>query len=273
MIQIIYENHRYTHSIHGFYDSVSTLKKGVQKPFDSKYWSEYKALERLLPDFKILKGKKPAPDLAKLRSYVHPDELQRTIQDILVQWSAEATVGKSRGTSYHDMKEQRDKREGHAVCHMDRQKYPIRDPHELTFEYKRSLLTSLKDVERSVCYPELMIWSDKYKYAGTIDNLFVLKDGRLYFWDYKTDKRFRTENRWSKLLAPISHLDDCELNVYALQLSLYALPFVDLGFEIAELEIMHNHFGLETVYTLPILIEEARAVAKANYFSKHNTFI
>lgn len=41
-------------------------------------------------------------------------------------------------------------------------------------------------------------------------------------WDWKTGK-FETTNRWEKLRPPFQDLDNCSLNVYSLQTSLYRL--------------------------------------------------
>jgi hypothetical protein len=49
----------------------------------------------------------------------------------------------------------------------------------------------------------------------------------VHITDYKTNKEIKTEGyvNWqgerSKMLPPVSHLDDCNLNHYSLQLSLY----------------------------------------------------
>jgi hypothetical protein len=51
--------------------------------------------------------------------------------------------------------------------------------------------------------------------------------GTVNIYDYKTNKEIKTESyvNWEgvsdRMLAPLNHLDDCNLNHYALQLSLY----------------------------------------------------
>jgi uncharacterized protein YhhL (DUF1145 family) len=43
-------------------------------------------------------------------------------------------------------------------------------------------------------------------------------------YDFKTNKRFNLVSEFEKKLQyPVQHLDECELNIYALQLSLYKI--------------------------------------------------
>jgi ATP-dependent exoDNAse (exonuclease V) beta subunit len=70
---------------------------------------------------------------------------------------------------------------------------------------------------------ELVVGDNDYKIAGMVDCLFYNKKSeKLEIWDYKTNKEIKTSNNYgNKMLQPISHLDECELNTYSLQLSLY----------------------------------------------------
>jgi ATP-dependent exoDNAse (exonuclease V) beta subunit len=70
---------------------------------------------------------------------------------------------------------------------------------------------------------ELVVGDDDYKIAGMVDCLFWnKKSDKLEIWDYKTNKEIKSSNNFgNKMLHPISHLDECEMNTYSLQLSLY----------------------------------------------------
>lgn len=60
------------------------------------------------------------------------------------------------------------------------------------------------------------------KIAGQIDQIFYNpKDGKLYIYDWKTNKDISFWNQYEKLLPPFNFLDSCEINKYSLQLSLY----------------------------------------------------
>lgn len=75
-------------------------------------------------------------------------------------------------------------------------------------------------------YPEHMMYLKSAGLCGQADRVEVIK-GRVNIYDYKTNKEIKTESyvNWEgisdKMLSPVNHLDDCNLNHYALQLSLY----------------------------------------------------
>ena len=72
---------------------------------------------------------------------------------------------------------------------------------------------------------EFVIGDERSRIAGTLDNLSLdTKTHDLVIFDYKTNKKIEKENKYGeKLLGHLDHLDNCELNTYALQLWLYRL--------------------------------------------------
>lgn len=75
-------------------------------------------------------------------------------------------------------------------------------------------------------YPEHFVYLKSAGICGQSDRVEVV-NGRLDIYDYKTNKEIKKESyvNWEgiskKMLDPLSHLDDCNYNHYALQLSLY----------------------------------------------------
>jgi hypothetical protein len=75
-------------------------------------------------------------------------------------------------------------------------------------------------------YPEHMVYLKSAGICGQSDLVEVV-NGKIYIIDYKTNKEIKTESfvNWEglsdKLSFPLSHLDDCNFNHYALQLSIY----------------------------------------------------
>jgi len=75
-------------------------------------------------------------------------------------------------------------------------------------------------------YPEHMVYLKSMGICGQSDLVEVI-NGKVHITDYKTNKEIKTEGftNWqgvtTKMLPPVSHLDDCNLNHYTLQLSLY----------------------------------------------------
>lgn len=70
---------------------------------------------------------------------------------------------------------------------------------------------------------EILVYDIDTMLSGQSDFLFYNKNSDEFFvGDYKTNKKLDTHSEWeNKMLTPVEHLDDCELEHYALQLSLY----------------------------------------------------
>jgi hypothetical protein len=75
-------------------------------------------------------------------------------------------------------------------------------------------------------YPEHFVYLKSAGICGQSDRVEIV-NGRVDIYDYKTNKEIKKESykNWEgiskKMLHPVSHLDDCNYNHYALQLSLY----------------------------------------------------
>lgn len=72
---------------------------------------------------------------------------------------------------------------------------------------------------------ESLLFNHDYKVAGTADLIFQKKAG-FVVGDFKTNKQFKFTSKYNVFLnPPVQHLAECEFNVYALQLSLYAYMY------------------------------------------------
>ncbi len=75
-------------------------------------------------------------------------------------------------------------------------------------------------------YPEHLVYLKSAGICGQADRVEVI-NGIVNVYDYKTNKEIKAESyvNWEgisdKMLDPVSHLDDCNLNHYNIQLSLY----------------------------------------------------
>lgn len=74
-----------------------------------------------------------------------------------------------------------------------------------------------------VCVPECLMFNEEKYLAGMGDIVVDVDDNDFDIGDHKTNKDFTTSSPYDmKLKAPFEHLDDCDLHIYNLQLSLYA---------------------------------------------------
>jgi ATP-dependent exoDNAse (exonuclease V) beta subunit len=142
-----------------------------------------------------------------------------TPEEIKLAWSNEALRATTLGTWYHNCREsdicslETIERHGNTV--------PIFKPIE-TDGVKISPNQKLTDG----VYPEHMVYLKSAGLCGQSDLVEVI-NGEVHITDYKTNKEIKTEGftNWegitTKMYSPVSHLDDCNVNHYALQLSLY----------------------------------------------------
>jgi hypothetical protein len=140
---------------------------------------------------------------------------------LIVQiWDNEATRATTLGTFYHNQRESdlcsfaSIEREGVTV--------PVFKPYEGENGLK---IAPLQKLDPGV-YPEHMVYLKSAGLCGQSDLVEVV-NGRVNIIDYKTNKEIKTESfkNWEgmseKMLEPVQHLDDCNFNHYALQLSVY----------------------------------------------------
>lgn len=90
-------------------------------------------------------------------------------------------------------------------------------------------------------HSEKLLWIDEFKVAGTADLIIEHNDYEFSVGDFKTNKKIDFCSEYgNRLLDPISHLSDCNYNLYCLQLSLYAYLFsLRTGKKCRKIFLMH----------------------------------
>lgn len=148
------------------------------------------------------------------------DRDDRAVAEILAEWDAKAEASRELGTRVHQHIQDT------ITGKLRNTKDPILSlntllPEELVFN---SLWSELKEVMRvNSDHIEMVVGDASLEIAGMIDWLpFSRQTKRYHPLDWKTGK-FDTANRFQRLLPPFDDLDDCKLNYYSLQLSLYRL--------------------------------------------------
>jgi len=142
-----------------------------------------------------------------------------TPEDIKAAWKNEAKRATDLGTWYHNCRES-------DICgltNMERHgsTIPVFAPIE-----KEGVKYSPNQKLVDGIYPEHMVYLKSAGICGQSDLVEVI-DGKVHITDYKTNKEIKVEGytNWEgisqKMSPPVHHLDDCHLNHYALQLSMY----------------------------------------------------
>jgi len=141
----------------------------------------------------------------------------KKIQEI---WNNESIRAMTLGTFYHDQREQdicglsSIEREGFTI--------PVFAPKG---EEDGIKIAPHQKLDPGV-YPEHMVYLKSAAICGQAD-LVEIVDGKVNIIDYKTNKEIKTksfknwEGKSERMSTPLSHLDDCNFNHYALQLSIY----------------------------------------------------
>lgn len=94
-------------------------------------------------------------------------------------------------------------------------------------DYEREIITKFQEVDdmKGDVYPETILFSERHSLAGTAD---IIEDCGDYFnvRDFKTNKRIEYISQYGHWLnKPVSHLSDCQFNIYSLQMSIYAYMY------------------------------------------------
>jgi hypothetical protein len=188
-------NHKYTSDEDINWLSVTSLISNIKQPFDA--------------DTMAVKSSKNK----KSKWY------GLTPEEIKLAWKAEAKRATDLGTWYHNQREA-------DICeieNMERHGFtiPIFKPIE-----KEGIKYSPEQKLKDGVYPEHMVYLKSAGICGQSDLVEVV-NGQVHITDYKTNKEIKVEGftNWEgitqKMSPPVNHLDDCNLNHYALQLSMY----------------------------------------------------
>lgn len=139
--------------------------------------------------------------------------------DIKEAWKNEANRATTLGTWYHNQ------REGDICSFSTMERHGSTIPIVKPIEIDGVKYSPNQKLEEGV-YPEHMVYLKSAGICGQSDLVEVV-DGFVHITDYKTNKEIKVEGftNWEgltqKMAPPVSHLDDCNLNHYALQLSIY----------------------------------------------------
>jgi ATP-dependent exoDNAse (exonuclease V) beta subunit len=88
---------------------------------------------------------------------------------------------------------------------------------------------------------EFVVGDEELGIGGMVDQLFWnTKMSELQIWDWKTNKKIATSNKYQRFTGALSHLEECEFNKYSLQLSIYKYIIKkNLGLEVKNCYIGH----------------------------------
>lgn len=220
MVLFTEHDHKYTGTDGTLYTSVTTLLKSITEPFDAKATAQKCSTRK--------------PGRYPNKWYELP------VDEILAAWDAERDRAAELGTWYHLQREL-------GLYNLPNVVKPVIDPNT---GIKSALPQKLQPDK---VYPEFLCYLLSAKVAGQIDRL-VTSGYTINLGDYKTSKEIRREGfkNWEgitkKMLSPVEHLDDCEYNKYALQMSFYMYILLrhNPNFVPGTMTIEHVSFEIDT---------------------------
>jgi hypothetical protein len=203
----------------------------------------------------------------------------RTPEYWMEEWSTGTEEACDRGSRFHDYKEKVTK---------DTNRYIFWDT-QVAYMGEREEENYYEDWPDGV-YTEVVLWHHGLRIAGRCDIMILYTEHGVRYMhldDYKTCKRIdklsyfdHRTGLYKKMYPPISHLMDCNLVHFQLQMSTYQLCGEFLGFKPGNRRVLHypqSEYGKLTgtedfvkepiIYDLPYLKKEV--ISMANHY--HDT--
>lgn len=154
------------------------------------------------------------------------------------RWNETRDTSLDRGNTIHALQEEITLSRGIEVHHG--KTFPVPNPERYP---EQTPLIHLPDG----VYTERLLFHHGYGIAGRTDRVAIetnIKARLAYVDDYKSNRIVRMHaygwpDRPEMMKHPISHLEDCSYNHFALQTSLYLLMLEYMGFTAAEARIIH----------------------------------
>jgi ATP-dependent exoDNAse (exonuclease V) beta subunit len=203
---------------------------------------QYISVSQLLSKYKNPFDKEGHANRIAKRDGIDPKE-------VIQQWQNIADIATTKGKKIHKLLE-------------DYVRHKVKDS-EYGWLYDQFDLNLFKGYIQITA--EKILWNCKNKVAGTSD-LVVDFDDTFSIIDFKTNKQFRTWNKYNEyLLPPVDYLQHCEYNDYCLQLSLYAYMYEMLSYKRCR-NIQIFYINEENIYNynMPYMKLEIVSILKHN---------
>ena len=118
----------------------------------------------------------------------------------------------------------------------------VDENHKILYETFKKCVGPDYDKAEAI-HSERLLWIDDFEIAGTADLIIDHPNNEFSIGDFKTNKKIEFYSGFgNRLLEPVDHLSQCQHNMYALQLSLYAYMYSLLtGRKLRHVFLMHCH--------------------------------
>lgn len=216
----------------------------------------------------LIKKYEPVKDWDEIASK-YAKKHKKTLEEVQAAWKEEGRKAIEKGLKFHSEMESLYVEKG--TWEIDGKEYKV-VPTPMVDGVKIAIPLKLEDG----IYPELIVYSDKYKVSGQADLVEVV-EGKINIKDYKTSRQIKLESHkhWrdghEMMLFPVGHLMNCNFYQYSLQLNIYMalLKAHNRKLKIGNMEILHVTDDGIIPYEVPDLQKEAKAILE-HYYNEIN---
>lgn len=136
------------------------------------------------------------------------------VQDVIDDWEGIKNESTSRGSELHKYAEMKFLSKQYIP---DKKAYALCEMFDVFYNDVKERLIPVK--------LEFVVGDEEFLIGGMLDKLFYNTTANaLQIWDYKTNKEISKTSKYkNRLIGSLSHLEECEFNIYSLQLSIYKL--------------------------------------------------
>ncbi|MEC8097632.1 MAG: hypothetical protein VX074_00550 [Bacteroidota bacterium] len=219
--------------------SVTEIVEKFFPKFDSEYWSNYKAKEKL----------------NHLKFY-DEDTLQKTKSEILLEWDNKRKISSEKG----------------SLLHKQIENYYNKAESKIDVEEFKYFLDFLKTYPKLKPYrTEWQIYDSSLSLAGTIDMVYKKNNGELFLFDWKRSKKILDvngkilSNHYEYGLEDLSHIGASSFNKYCLQLNIYRKILennYDKKISSMNILVLHSKYDTYCHLKVPKMEEEALFLIK-----------
>ena len=254
------------------YISVTQLIHNYSNPFNAAFFSKYKALEALIDSdhFSLVKSGLLAtqiwqPELLK-KFDIDPQVFEEKTNEILKSWDDTRDEACGHGSYVHEIMET----SFYGNTHFDLSNFGCP---QICGDYTCIKGNYHLDLDNGI-YPEFLmsyVTPEGLRIAGQAD-LIVKSGNDISVLDWKTNREIKkrsfynsTKKKNVMMKFPLNNIEDCNYNIYTLQLSLYAYMLQKLNpdFNIKDLKLVHiSRDAKQTVYDLEYRKDDVERMLK-----------
>jgi hypothetical protein len=274
MIHFDAATHKYSKDGY-IYTSVTTLIKSYCNPFDSEYWSTYKAVKDILimkrgdkywSDYKREAGGwRNVVDRYRTQGHQYDLEILTKKEWYIQEWIKTGRIAADRGNRIHEEREKEIKGKTHIARTIQ--------GNTVILQVSQDKVLPMQDFYQDKVYTEIIISNDRYKVAGMVD-LTEKHNTTIHLSDYKTYKELTFEGFDNQTMKePLQGIADCKYQMAQLQLSLYAWMFEQLGYTVGSITMIHlmGEDGKEEK-KYPMIYKKNDIEAMLKHYDEQRTF-